>query len=97
MHNDINEQTDKSIRPDASQPDPNISAETGSNAKKDPDEWITGTESMTGREKSYLKTLSDETGEVFDEDLSKAAAAKRIEELKEKQKEGLNLDNKKEE
>jgi hypothetical protein len=32
----------------------------GSNTEKDPDDWTTGDEPMTGAQKSYLKTLSDE-------------------------------------
>ena len=63
---------------------------SGSNAEKDPDEWITGSEPMTGAQKSYLKTLSDEAGEPFDENLSKAEASKRIEELQLKTGRGLN-------
>ncbi len=55
-----------------------------SNAIKDPDEWTTGEEPMTGAQKSYLKTLSDEAKEEFDENLSKADASKRIDELQEK-------------
>jgi hypothetical protein len=31
-----------------------------SNMKKDPDEWTTGDEPMTGAQHPYLKTLSDE-------------------------------------
>lgn len=54
------------------------------NAIKDPDEWTTGDEPMTGAQRSYLKTLSDEAGEEFDENLSKAEASKRIDELQEK-------------
>ncbi|MGV3710626.1 MAG: DUF3072 domain-containing protein [Gemmatimonas sp.] len=50
-------------------------------AEKDPDEWVTGDESMTGAQASYLKTLSHEAGEEFDEQLTKAEASKRIEEL----------------
>lgn len=50
-------------------------------AEKDPDEWVTGEESMTGPQASYLKTLSHEAGEEFDESLTKAEASKRIEEL----------------
>ena len=50
---------------------------------KDPDEWVTGDEPMTGAQKSYLKTLSREAGESFDENLSKADASKRIDELQE--------------
>ena len=53
------------------------------NAEKDPDNWVTGDEAMTGAQASYLKTLSEEAGEPFDETLSKADASKRIEELQE--------------
>jgi Protein of unknown function (DUF3072) len=56
----------------------------GSNIEKEPDEWVTGEEPMTGAQASYLKTLSDQAGEPFDESLSKADASKRIEELQEK-------------
>jgi len=52
-----------------------------SNTVKDPDEWTTGDEPMTGAQKSYLKTLSDEANEEFTEDLTKAEASKRIDEL----------------
>lgn len=52
-----------------------------SNTVKDPDDWTTGDESMTGAQASYLKTLSEEAGEPFDPSLSKAAASKRIDEL----------------
>jgi len=62
----------------------------GSNAIKDPDEWTTGDEPMTGAQHSYLKTLSDEAGEEVDETLSKAAASKRIDELQHKTGRGLN-------
>jgi hypothetical protein len=36
---------------------------------------------MTDAQASYLKTLSDEAGEPFDERLSKADASKRIDAL----------------
>ena len=62
----------------------------GSNTVKDPDEWTTGDEPMTGAQKSYLKTLSDEAGEEFDENLSKAEASKKIDELQHKTGRGLN-------
>jgi hypothetical protein len=39
---------------------------------------------MTGAQASYLKTLSDQAGEPFDESLSKADASKRIDELQDK-------------
>ena len=61
-----------------------IDSDENSNAVKDPDQWTTGDEPMTGAQKSYLKTLSDQAGEAFDENLSKAEASKRIDELQSK-------------
>jgi hypothetical protein len=55
--------------------------ELPSNTVKDPADWTTGGESMTGAQASYLKTLSEEAGEAFDANLSKADASKRIDEL----------------
>ncbi|HYF57570.1 MAG TPA: DUF3072 domain-containing protein [Burkholderiaceae bacterium] len=52
-----------------------------SNAQKDPAEWVTGEETMTGAQASYLKTLSEEAGEPFDPELTKAEASRRIDEL----------------
>lgn len=54
------------------------------NAEKDPDDWTTGDEPMTGAQASYLKTLSEEAGEAFDDSLTKADASKRIDALQEK-------------
>ena len=54
------------------------------NTEKDPNEWVTGDEPMTGAQASYLKTLSDEAGEAFDEKMTKADASKRIDELQDK-------------
>jgi hypothetical protein len=53
-----------------------------SNTVKDPDEWKTGDEPMTGAQRSYLKTLSDEAKVPFEENLTKAEASKRIDELR---------------
>jgi hypothetical protein len=61
-----------------------IDSADNSNAIKDPDTWTTGDEEMTGAQKSYLKTLSDQAGETFDEGLTKAEASKKIDELQEK-------------
>jgi Protein of unknown function (DUF3072) len=61
-----------------------------SNTRKDPDEWTTGDEPMTGAQRSYLKTLSDEAGEPMDENLTKAEASKRIDALQRKTGRGLN-------
>jgi hypothetical protein len=54
------------------------------NTIKNPDEWTTGQEEMTGAQRSYLKTLADEAGEEPEADLTKAEASKKIEELQEK-------------
>ena len=54
------------------------------NAEKDPDDWVTGDEAMTGAQASYLKTLSEEAGEEFDPGLSKAEASKKIDALQER-------------
>lgn len=62
----------------------------GDNTVKNPDEWTTGDEPMTGAQRSYLKTLSDEAGEPFDENLSKSEASKRIDELQHKTGRGLS-------
>lgn len=56
-------------------PDPTL------DPRKDPDQWTTGDEPMTGPQRSYLQTLSREAGEEMDETLDKAEASKRIDEL----------------
>ncbi len=55
-----------------------------SNLEKDPNDWVSGDEPMTGAQASYLKTLSEEAHkpEAFAEDLSKAEASRRIDTLK---------------
>ncbi|MCJ2032904.1 DUF3072 domain-containing protein [Methylobacterium sp. J-068] len=55
-----------------------------SNQIKDPSQWTTGGEPMTGAQASYLKTLSEETKEpeAFDPDLDKAEASQRIDALR---------------
>jgi hypothetical protein len=52
-----------------------------SNMEKNPDDWVTGDEPMTGAQRSYLKTLCEEAKVDFDENLTKAQASKRIDEL----------------
>ncbi|MFL5772097.1 MAG: DUF3072 domain-containing protein, partial [Flavisolibacter sp.] len=51
-----------------------------SNAIKDPDNWKTGDEEITGAQRSYLHTLADEAGEQVNDDLTKAEASKKIDE-----------------
>ena len=45
---------------------------------------------MTGAQASYLKTLSEEAGEPFDETLTKAEASKQIDALQAKTGRGRN-------
>lgn len=52
------------------------------NPDKDPSEWTTGNEPMTGPQASYLKTLCQEAKVQFDGSLSKAQASQRIDELR---------------
>jgi hypothetical protein len=61
-----------------------------SNTIKDPDDWKTGDEEMTGAQRSYLQTLADEAGEEVDLNLTKAEASKRIEELQQKTGRGID-------
>ncbi len=49
--------------------------------EKDPDDWVTGDEKMTGPQSSYLETLKREAGEDFDASLTKAEASVEIERL----------------
>jgi hypothetical protein len=55
-----------------------------SNRIKDPEAWKTGDEPMTGAQESYLNTMAEEAGEEVPDDLTKAEASKRIDELREK-------------
>ena len=55
-----------------------------SNTIKDPDDWTTGEEHMTGAMESYLNTLATESGYVVEEVLTKAEASKKIDELRHK-------------
>ena len=59
-------------------------SEIPGNTVKDPADWTTGDESMTGAQASYLKTLCEEAGEAFDPNLSKAEASRRIDALQAK-------------
>jgi hypothetical protein len=63
---------------------PKADPDPGSNTLKDPVDWTTGDEPMTGAQTSYLKTLSEEAGEAFDPNLTKAEASRRIDALQEK-------------
>jgi hypothetical protein len=60
------------------------------NREKNPEDWVTGDETMTGAQASYLKTLCEEAGVEFDPGLSKAEASQRIEELQEQTGRGVD-------
>ena len=64
---------------------PKIDRRPQDNQEKDPTDWVSGDDPMTGAQKSYLKTLSEQKHqpEAFDETLTKAEASKRIDALKE--------------
>ncbi len=52
--------------------------------EKDPSDWVTGDEPATAPQKSYLETLAREAGEEVPDDITKADASRRIDELQEK-------------
>ena len=64
---------------------PKLDDQPASNTIKDPDDWVSGDEPMTGAQASYLKTLSEQAHdpEAFDDKLSKRDASKRIDCLRE--------------
>lgn len=64
---------------------PKLDEHPASNTEKDPADWVSGDDPMTGAQASYLATLSEEAGEPLPPDgLTKAEASQRIDELKEK-------------
>ena len=70
--------------PDAD--NPKAHPDPASNQQKDPDDWATGHEPMTGAQASYLKTLSEQAHDpdAYDTEMSKAEASKRIDEMKQR-------------
>ena len=72
------------IRPDADPTDPSqevLGGPQGDTTRKDPEEWVTGDEPMTGAQRSYLDTLAREAGEQLPADLTKAEASEHIDRL----------------
>jgi hypothetical protein len=57
---------------------------------KDPEEWVTGDEPMTGPQDSYLHTLAREAGVEVPDELTKARASELIDELRERTGRGQN-------
>ena len=58
--------------------------DASTSASKDPSDWVTGDEPMTGAQRSYLDTLAREAGEELPADLTKAQASEHIDRLQEK-------------
>ena len=56
----------------------------GSSVQRDPDDWVTGDEPMTGPQRSYLDTLARQAGETVPENLNKAEASRLIDELQQR-------------
>lgn len=54
------------------------------NAEKDPSDWVTGDEPMTGAQRSYLQTLAQEANVEVPDDTTKARASELIDELQQK-------------
>jgi hypothetical protein len=82
--NNNNSNQSRAIDNKSNLPDP------GDNTVKDPDNWKTGDEPITGAQRSYLNTLAEEAGENIDDDITKAEASKKIDELQHKTGRGLD-------
>ena len=69
---------------DSAAENPKVDPTDASNQIKDPSEWTTGGEAMTGAQASYLKTLSEQAKDpdAFDPELDKAEASMRIDALR---------------
>jgi hypothetical protein len=62
--------------------EPNTASQNAASPEKDPSDWVTGDEPATGPQKSYLETLSRQSDEEVPDDLTKAEASQKIDELK---------------
>lgn len=56
-------------------------SDVSTDAEKDPADWTTGDEPMTGPQRSYLHTLAREAGEEVPDELTKAQASEMIDRL----------------
>ncbi len=86
-HGKVNPGVSVNHKDSAEAANPKIDPDGSDNQIKDPDEWVTGDEPMTGAQASYLKTLSEQAHDpkAFDPKLDKAEASKQIDQLKQKQ------------
>jgi hypothetical protein len=83
-HADVKTKAQRGERDTPFPDNPKAAPDPDSNQLKDPDDWVSGHEPMTGAQASYLKTLSEQAHEpeAFDPNLDKAEASKRIDRLK---------------
>ena len=58
--------------------------ESDTTASKDPSQWVTGDEPITGPQASYLDTLAREANEEIPADITKAEASEQIDRLQAK-------------
>ncbi|MBB6625798.1 DUF3072 domain-containing protein [Nocardioides sp. KIGAM211] len=58
-----------------------IGGDANNTTEKDPQDWVTGDEPMTGAQKSYLDTLARDHGETLPASLTKAEASEHIDRL----------------
>ena len=81
---DVKMTPDRNLSVQGEAEDPKRHPDPHSNAEKDPSDWVTGDEPMTGAQASYLKTLSEQAHkpEAFSQGMSKAEASIRIDALK---------------
>jgi len=86
-HGKVNSGASVNHKPSAEAVNPKTNPDPSDNQIKDPEDWVTGDEPMTGAQASYLKTLSEQAHDpkAFDPNLDKAEASKRIDQLKQKQ------------
>ena len=61
---------------------PDTTTQPAASPEKDPADWVTGDEPATGAQKSYLETLARQSDEEVPEDLTKAEASQKIDELR---------------
>ena len=55
------------------------------NTQKDPKDWVSGDDPMTGAQESYLKTLAEQAHEGLPkEELTKAEASELIDKMRQK-------------
>jgi hypothetical protein len=80
----MSQQPDDTTTPDDADQQAQTQAPGVGSPEKDPADWVTGDEPVTGPQSSYLGTLAREAGVDVPEDLTKAQASEMIDELQAK-------------